>query len=94
MFKALIIDLFPDLHLQTLKQHVELPFKLFPLTFLLVNNIVDSVLSQFHMAVNAPKNNRLVSLPEVDEVRGWSKELNVLKLYLTPPSQFLFLISQ
>lgn len=48
-------------------QSLELSFKLFPLSSLLVNNVLDSVPLQLYMAINALNNNRLVLLPEVRE---------------------------
>jgi len=53
-----------------LMQDTELPFYLFPLSSLLVNNVLDSVPLQFYMAVNTLKNNMLVPLQEADTVRG------------------------
>lgn len=94
-YKALRTDLFSDLHLEMVMQSLELSFKIFPLSSLLVNNVLDSVPLQLYMAVNALKHNRLVLLPEVRESYsgGSSKESSVLQLYLIPPSQHGILIS-
>lgn len=48
-------------------QSIELSFKLFPLSSLLVNNVLDSVPLQLYIAVNALKNSKLVLLPKVRE---------------------------
>lgn len=60
-------------------QNVKLSFMLFPLSSLLVNNVLDLVPLQVFMVVNALKSNRLVPLPEVDRiiVQWKSKALNV-----------------
>lgn len=47
-----------DLHLYMLMQNLKLPFKLFLLPSLLVNNILESVPLQIYMAVNTLKKNQ------------------------------------